>query len=758
MLLFKSIRSKLLFFCLSLSLIPIAVITVVYYAKGYTTLKNHQVDELSLIAESKKTHLHTAIDAKKGRAIDFSSDGFIRDVLEKINENNLNKDKLTKSLNLHLTKNKRPLDPYLSDIAVLDTNGIVVASTNHQWIGKSYANTPLFGDGIKASYGSATVHQPLFCVYSKKNSIYITAPLTSRRSAGAEKIGIIINCYDLAILHDVIKTDMKMGVTGEVYLVNREKRMLTPSRFVENAPLNLIVDTKPVQMATTSGQEMIGIYPDYRGVPVVGVSCNIPEYKWLLLAEVDKAELFAPLTSLGVIVFIVSAICGVLVIVAGTLYSLSISRPINQLKLTAQKIASGELSRRVRMDSQDEIGELAASFNTMADKLHKAIDDANRANEAKSIFLSSVSHELRTPLNSILGFAQVLKNDPNVPLTNMQRQSVELILSSGNHLLELINDILDLSRIETGMLSVSPEIVLVDSVIAEVIAIIKSFAEKYYVTIIDKFVLSGVYIMADCTRLRQVMTNLLTNAVKYNRKNGSVSVSYELRDKDILRIKVEDTGYGIPEDKLGLLFQPFSRICKELTNIEGTGIGLAITRRLVELMGGHIGVESVVGKGSTFYVDFKRAQRPVIETDEMVAITTTQGSQKLKNQKNRTILYVEDNPANLMLVQSVLKRRPQIELLSAVSAESGIALAREKRPDVILMDINLPGMSGYDALQILRNGDDTKAIPVVAISANAMLKDIEKGKVAGFLSYITKPINVRHFLQVVDDVLKEMER
>ncbi len=755
MVLFKSIRSKLLFFCLSLSLIPIAVITAVYCVKGYTALREHQVGELSLIAESKKTHLYTALNAKKGRTIDFSSDGFIRDTLEKINEDNRNRDRLIKSLNQHLTKHKRPLDTYISNIAVLNTTGVVVASTNQRWIGQRYANTPLFIKGMEVSYGNATVHQPLFCVFSKKNSIYITSPLTSRRSASAEKLGIIINCYDLAILHDVMKTDVEMGATGEVYLVNREKRMLTPSRFFEHAPLNLIVDTKPVQMAITSGHGMTGIYPDYRGVPVVGVSITIPEYEWLLLAEVDKAELFAPLTSLGVVVFIVSAVCVVLVVTAGTLYSLSISRPVNRLKLMTQRIASGELWRRARMDSQDEIGELATSFNTMADKLHNAIDEANRANEAKSLFLSSMSHELRTPMNSILGFAQVLKNDPHVPLTATQRQSVELILSAGDHLLELINDILDLSRIETGRLSVSPEIVLVDSVIEEVVAIIKSIAVKYDVMVTCKFVQSGVYVVADRTRLKQVMTNLLTNAVKYNRKNGSVIVSYELRDNDMLRIKVEDTGYGIPEDKLGLLFQPFNRLGKELTNIEGTGIGLTITRRLVELMDGHIGVESVVEKGSTFYIDFKRVQKLVTE---MVDSATMQESQKIKNYKNRTMLYVEDNPANLMLVQSILKRRPQIELLSAANAESGIEIARAKRPDVVIMDINLPGISGYEALEILRGGDETKKIPVIAISANAMLKDIEKGKVAGFLSYITKPINVSHFLQVVDDVLKETAR
>ena len=755
MLLFKSIRSKLLFFCLSLSLIPIAVITAVYSVRGYTALREHQVGELSLIAESKKTHLHTALNAKKGRTVDFSSDGFIRDTLEKINEGNHNRDRLIKSLNHHLIKNKRPLDPYISDIAILNTTGVVVASTNQRWIGQSYANTPLFTYGMKASYGDATVHQPLFCVFSKKNSMYVTAPLTSRRLASVKNIGIIINCYDLAILKDVMRTDVQMGMTGEVYLVNREKRMLTPSRFLENAPLRLIVDTKPVQKAITAGQEMTGIYPGYRGVSVVGVSINIPEYEWLLLAEVDKAELFAPLTSLGVVVLIVSTVCAVLVVVAGTLYSLSISKPINRLRLTTQRIASGELWRRVRMDSKDEIGELAASFNTMAEKLHRAIDEANRANEAKSLFLSSMSHELRTPMNSILGFAQVLKNDPHVTLADTQRQSVELILSSGNHLLELINDILDLSRIETGKLSISSEIILVDSVMEEVIAIIISIAAKYGVTIIDKFAQSGVYIIADRTRLKQVMTNLLTNAVKYNRKNGSVIVSYELRDNDMLRIKVEDTGYGIPEDKLGLLFQPFNRLGKELTNIEGTGIGLTITRRLVELMDGHIGIESVVEKGSTFYVDFKRVQKPVVG---MVDTTPMQESQKIIDHKNRTILYVEDNPANLVLVQSILKRRPHIELLSAVTAETGIELARAKRPDVILMDINLPGMSGYEALQILRNGDETKKIPVVAISANAMLNDLEKGKVAGFFNYITKPISVNHFLQVMDDVLKETER
>lgn len=753
MVLFKSIRSKLLFFCLSLSLIPIAVITVIFSVKSYTALKKHHVGELSLIAESKMTHLHTALQGKKGRTVDFSSDGFIKDTLEKLNKDNCNRERLVKALNQHLVKHKRPLDPNIFDIAVVNSTGTVVASTSQQWIGRRYANTPFFMKAMSAAYGDATVHQPSFCEICKENSLFVTAPITSRRSTHGEKLGIIINCYDLAVLNDVMKTDVSM-TTGTVYLVNREKRMITPSRFIENAPLNLLVDTTPVKRALTSGRGMIGRYPDYRGVTVFGVSIYIPEYEWLLVAEVDKAELLAPLASLAVVLFVVSATCVVLVVTAGILYSLSISRPINKLKSTAQKIASGELWRRVRLKNRDEIGELATSFNTMTEKLHSAIDEANRANEAKSLFLSSMSHELRTPMNSILGFAQLLKNDTNLPLMDTQRQSVELILSSGNHLLALINDILDLSRIEAGRLSLSPEIVLVDCVIEEVVASIKSIAVKDAVTVVCKFVQSGVYVMADSTRLKQVLTNLLTNAVKYNRKKGSVVVSYEVRDNDMLRIQVEDTGYGIPGDKLGMLFQPFSRLGKELTDIEGTGIGLTITKRLVELMNGCIGVESVVGKGTLFYIDLKRVPKPALAMDKKTDITSMQKPQKIKN---RTMLHVEDNPGNLVLVQSILKRRPQIELLSATSAESGIEIARAKRPDVILMDINLPGMSGYEALEILRDGEETKKIPVVAISANAMVKDVEKGKAAGFVNYITKPINVSYFLQVVDDVLKETE-
>ena len=755
---FKSIRGKLLVFCLSLSLIPIAVLTAIYYEKLSCELGTSQIKSLLMIAKSKETHLLSVLDAKKGRAIDFGSDGFIRDQVEKINPNSshLDKNSHVDALTRHLVKNKKPLDPYISHIAVLDIRGIVVASTCGNWVGRNYANDSIFLEGMKTSYGNAMVNQPLFCTHSNKNSIYITAPLTSRRLAKEEKIGLIINCYDLDILNTITKIAGEMGKTGEVYLVDMEKRMITQSRFVEDAPLNLLVDTEPVQKFIASGKAMMGMYSDYRGVPVVGVSINISQYGWILLAEIDRSEIFASLRSVEMIVFSLSILCVVAVIVVGTMYSSSFVRPINRLKTITQRIASGELEQRVGIDRKDEIGELAASFNAMADNLQKAINEANSANEAKSMFLSSMSHELRTPMNSILGFAQVLKSDPVTPLTDAQNQCVELMLSSGNHLLALINDVLDLSRIESGRISISPEIFLLDTVIAEVVAIFESVARKGSIKVIDKTDKSGIYIETDRIRIKQVITNLISNAVKYNRKNGTVTIYYTFPDNDRVCLKIEDTGYGIPEEELSSLFKPFTRLGMETTNIEGTGIGLTITKRLVELLGGRIGVESVVGKGSTFFVDFKRTKEPsgaVQETKEALDI-----QHSYKPTSHKTLLCIEDNAANLVLVQNILKRRPFIEFVGVVDAESGIELIRGKRPDVILLDINLPGMDGYEALRILKSSDDTKDIPVIALSASAMQNEVEKGKSAGFFHYITKPVNVSQFLHIVDTALKETEQ
>jgi signal transduction histidine kinase/ActR/RegA family two-component response regulator len=374
---------------------------------------------------------------------------------------------------------------------------------------------------------------------------------------------------------------------------------------------------------------------------------------------------------------------------------------------------------------------------------------AERANLAKTEFLSNMSHELRSPLNAILGFAQLLASD-TTPQTDSQKESTGQILQAGWYLLDLINEILDLALIESGKLLLSLEPMSLDEVMLDCQNMIEPQAQKYGVTMNFRPIGKPSFVRADRTRVKQILLNLLTNAIKYNHPGGSVIVECVLRSPERLRISIRDTGAGLAPDKLSQLFQPFNRLGQQAGGEEGTGIGLVMTKRLTELMGGDIGVESTVGVGSVFWVELIRAPRPHLSpgAPEPRPAAPVQPSDAV-----RTLLYVEDNPANLKLVEQLIARRPNMRLLSAADAMVGIALARAQRPEVILMDINLPGISGIRALKLLREDPLTRHIPVVAISANAMPHDIRKGLEAGFFQYLTKPIRVDAFMTALDVAL-----
>ena len=385
-------------------------------------------------------------------------------------------------------------------------------------------------------------------------------------------------------------------------------------------------------------------------------------------------------------------------------------------------------------------------------ELESAIAAADRANLAKSNFLSSMSHELRTPLNAILGFAQIMGSDTPLP-TPAQKASIDQILQAGWYLLELINEILDLALIESGKLSISREPVALNEVMAECQSMIEPQATKRGIHMNFPRFDTPTFVSADRTRVKQVLINLFSNAIKYNKPNGAVIVDCELSQPDTIRVSIRDTGAGLTPDKLAQLFQPFNRLGQEASAEEGTGIGLVVTKRLVELMGGTIGVSSVVGEGSVFWIELRKTSAPKLDT----SATETSAMEEAiapSNGAKRTLLYVEDNPANLQLVKQIILRRPDIRLLSATDGNLGIELARSSRPDAILMDINLPGLSGTAAMQILRADAATSAIPVVALSANAIPRDIERGLEAGFFRYLTKPIRVEQFLRVLDEALE----
>jgi signal transduction histidine kinase/CheY-like chemotaxis protein len=384
-------------------------------------------------------------------------------------------------------------------------------------------------------------------------------------------------------------------------------------------------------------------------------------------------------------------------------------------------------------------------------ELNRAMAVADKANRAKSEFLSSMSHELRTPLNAILGFAQLLDTGSPAP-TVTQKRNIEQILKAGWYLLELINEVLDLALIESGKLTLSNEPVSLAEVIVECRAMIEPQARTRGIGMTFPRFEIHRYVFADRTRVKQVLINLLFNAIKYNRPLGAVAVECQLVAPDSIRICVRDTGVGLAPEQLAQLFQPFNRLGKEAGAEEGTGIGLVVTKRLVELMGGRIGADSTLDVGSVFWVEFPLAGPPqfaAVERDHSAAAA----ARGRDGMPMRTLLYVEDNPANLELVEQLVARRSDLRLLSAANGTLGIEYARACLPEVILMDINLPGVSGIEAMRVLRADPATAHIPIIAISANAVPRDIQKGLEAGFFNYITKPIKVGEFMDALDVAL-----
>jgi signal transduction histidine kinase/AmiR/NasT family two-component response regulator len=482
-----------------------------------------------------------------------------------------------------------------------------------------------------------------------------------------------------------------------------------------------------------------------------------------------------------------------------------VTRPILAIGQIAREVVEQrDYSRRARKISDDEVGSLVESFNGMLAEIERrtleaeasnakiareveerreaqqevmrlnegleqrvqertvqlqssnhelglAKEAAEKANEAKSEFLSSMSHELRTPLNAILGFGQLLESD-DLPSTPAQKKEfVDHILKAGRHLLTLINEILDLAHIESGKVTLSLEPVSVAEMLAECKAMVEPVGNQRGIRLVfpDD---DGLHVLADRIRLKQVLLNLLSNAIKYNRPSGTVVVDCAHASSDVVRISVRDTGSGLRPDQLDALFEPFNRLGQQSGLEEGTGIGLVVTRKLVQMMGGAVGVNSAVGIGSVFWFELKYAAPAPSIVDPEADRTRVERRVDTSGQVS-VLLYVEDNPANLRLIEEMIGFRKDLRLLSAPDAHLGIELARAHRPQVILMDLNLPGVSGSDAQAILHDDPRTRDIPVIAVSANAMPRDIAKGLAQGFFRYVTKPIDIAALDEAIDSAL-----
>jgi PAS domain S-box-containing protein len=386
-----------------------------------------------------------------------------------------------------------------------------------------------------------------------------------------------------------------------------------------------------------------------------------------------------------------------------------------------------------------------------AEELRSSREVAEAASAAKSEFLSSMSHELRTPLNAILGFAQLLERDRKQPLSERQIERLQHVLRGGEHLLRLIDDVLDLSRIEAGRIMVSLEPVDVRGVVDEVITTLGPMASRAGITILTPVQVQLPRVQADRTRLAQILMNFGSNAIKYGKQHGHVRVALAQPYPGIVRITVIDDGIGIPADKRDKVFEPFQRAGQETGPIEGTGIGLTITKRLAEMMKGKVGFSSEVDRGSEFWVEIPVHRQ--VTADLAPQVTAPTPSPLATGSARHKVVYIEDNPSNIAFMRDLIEDLPSVELVTAPTAEIGLELIRSHRPDVVIMDINLPGMSGFDAAERLREWPETRNIPVIGLSAAALLRDTSRAKEAGFYRYLTKPVKVAELTRVLEELL-----
>lgn len=600
-----SFRCRLLIFALCISIIPIVTTTVIYYFNTRNIMQRQILEHLKSIAESKRSHIISYVEAKKIRTVDFSSDGFIKNRLERITRNGFKKNEVV-SLNRHLLLNKLPLHSYLIAIAVVDKFGKVVASTNEKLIGKDMSKEEVFIQSMGKVFGETTVGQPHHSPYLDANCIFISAPIISLNHT--KTLGIIINVYSFAEINEITTDRAGMGKTGEVYLVNRDGIMLTESRFIDDAPFKQIVDIKPVPETTVTDKHLCSIYTDYRGVPVIGAALDIPEYRWMLLAEIDKAEAFAPLKRLGIIALIFGAIGASTVTSLGIIFAISTSKPINILTNATLKLTEGNLEYRARIPRNDEFGKLADSFNTMAEELARVINDHQRAeeklthyaaelkrsNEELQHFAYIASHDLQEPLRMISSYLQLIERRYKNRLDTDADEFIAFAVDGANRLQTMINALLEYSRIETH--GKPFELVDCNFVLKQALANLKiAIGESGAVITSD----SLPSVMSDGSQLVQVFQNLIGNAVKFRSdKPSHVHISAR-RDVNEWLFSVQDNGVGIEPEYKERIFTIFKRLHGR--EYPGIGLGLSICKKIVTRHGGRIWVESEHQSCSTFY-------------------------------------------------------------------------------------------------------------------------------------------------------------
>ena len=604
---FWSIKRKLLIFALCISLIPILVITILFYLSARGSVEKQINQKMIAVAESKALHIEAFLKTIRGRTIDFCSDGYIRDKLDIINQKVLLEQDAVVDLSSHLKNNKMPLDPDIASITVLNTTGTVVASTIKSIIGNDFSNHEEFVHIVSKNKKEVFTHRPHFQQYLNHNTMEVAAPVTSMESG--QTIGIIINAYNQEIINDITSNREGMGNSGEIVIGLKEDgtiQFINTLKYTPGATTTLKIPlndeaAEPMRLALEGKYGTI-IGHDYRDINVIAAYRYIPSIGWGLVAKMDKAEAFGPLTVLRNIAIVLGGVSSIAVILVGISFSISTSRPINRLTAAAKKISNGNYDYSVEIDRHDEIGALAVSFNNMTSKLTHEINEQEKAearltglNKELEAFCYSVSHDLRAPLRGIEGFSRALEEDHADKLNLEGRDYLKRICAASHRMENLITDLLDLSRITRSKMNYKE---------VDLSALVKSKALELQETEPERQV-EFVIAEGDCTDgdtklLKIAIDNLMDNAWKFTGKHSQARIEFgiSLQDGESVYF-ISDDGVGFDMTYADKLFGAFQRL-HSITEFEGTGIGLATVNRIIQRHGGNIWAEGEIGQGAKF--------------------------------------------------------------------------------------------------------------------------------------------------------------